>query len=95
MLKNINEIIKEITAWKKENPDAFFHTVKTVPRNLQYVISAVTDFGEKLFYIHIGSISKSRVSAAQHKIILRLIDAQAELRAAEQEFIKLFTSELN
>lgn len=94
-MRFIADIIGEVTAWKKNNPNSFFHAVELVPRNLHYVISAVTDFGVKKFIVPIAAITKNRVSADQNKIIFRYINARIELREAEDSFIKLFTSELN
>ena len=100
MRKHISELISEVTSWKKKHPDMVVSAVKLHSKNLQYVIETIADDGtyegiEKKFIIPLSSISRWNISTDQYRIVKNLMDARGALCNAENEFVKLFISEIN
>ena len=66
-----------------------------MPTKLKYTIEALIDDSSVIFDIRLVSVIKNRVSENQYRIIENYSNARSKLLQAEQDFIKLFTSELN
>jgi len=96
VVKTIEDISKELRAFRKANPSAFFRVGEYDPCRLKLIIEAITDNNStKKFPVHLASISRCRVSERQHEVVRRYFDAICALNDAKSDLVELFILERN
>ena len=92
--KDILYVIRKISEYKRQHPDAYFFSPKWEPKNLCYTIEAFSEKEDEVreFRVRFGSLRKDKLTQEQYRVIQNLEKARTAMFEAEKEFIEMLSS---